>query len=219
MKEHPILFSAPMVRALLNGSKTQTRRVVKPQSDEHGLTREAETWPDNWHWFDSSCGLHRCPYGAPGDALWVKETFCVFDEGRVHYRAHFEHDPKGEKTYGVKWSPSIFMPRWASRITLEIIDVRVERVQDISESDAMAEGVDMETPVTLPFSNAMPWATVTYKPRSAKDGYAALWETINGAGSWNANPWVWVIEFKRLLKEENGNINTTGREPTQGGSK
>lgn len=183
MSEHPILFSGSMVRALLDGSKTQTRRVVKGVALEwlgpDGFTPEFVASPEN----------HLCPYGQPGDRLWVREAFMhepadycwqasVSIPSRpasTVYRADFPNSQPGEG-----WKPSIHMPRKLSRITLEITGVRVERLQDISDTDARAEG--------------MP-ATVANSPRV---WFASLWQSINGAESWDANPWVWVVEFRRL---------------------
>ena len=137
-KERPILCSAPDVMAILDGRKTQTRRIMKPQPNR--------TWPDEVtpHWsvggnrtLPGASNPLRCPYGVPGDRLWVREAWRLPDgapKGWVDYRADDTRD-------GFKWKPSIHMPRWASRITLEVTDVRVERLQDISEADAMAEGV------------------------------------------------------------------------------
>ena len=180
MKERPILFSAPMVRALLDGSKTQTRRVVK-----HPLLCDLSfivNCGDGW-WGDEEGEVQaRCPYGQPGDRLWVREawtTHACFDKvpprdlttRSIHYIAD------GEIETG-KYRPPMFMPRWASRITLEITAVRIERLQDISETDALAEGIDQDTcaPIAV---------------------YRELWEQINGHASWDLNPWVWVIEFKK----------------------
>jgi hypothetical protein len=201
MKEKPILFSAPMVRAILAGNKTQTRRIVKPQPDtecegveivcEHynptKTDRKGEEYPgpEVFGFADENSGWV-CPYGAPGDRLWVRETFwCglkpeIHERAAVAYRAdYFPFDV----TY--KWKPSIYMPRWASRITLEVAAVRVERLQDISESDAMAEGI--YSTVETDSDHVAP-----------TECYKKLWESINGPGSWDANPWVWVVEFKRL---------------------
>ena len=184
MSERPILMSAPMVRSILAGKKTQTRRIVKGQysglphmvgDDVAFLDKGRRTGPDQ-----------RCPYGVPGDRLWVRETHCAFERGHVHYAADFTRDPKGEREHGVRWTPSIHMPRWASRITLEITDVRVERLQEISEADAIAEGT---APYRLPVHPAR-------EALRHVDGYAQLWDSINGAGSWAANPWVWVVSFK-----------------------
>ncbi|MDT3707447.1 MAG: hypothetical protein ROZ09_11515 [Thiobacillus sp.] len=209
MKEHPILFSAPMVRALLAGTKTQTRRVVKVQP--------ADLWPDGVECSSAARGLFRvlpsdvqanigarglmyaagcqsvgpiaCPYGQPGDRLWVRETWGPCDGGAC-YRVS-ERD--GVLPDGGKWRPSIYMPRWASRITLEIVSVRVERLQDISEEDAKAEGCE-------PTSMGPNGIRLDVRQPTYRNGYAQLWNEINGPGSWEANPWVWVIEFKRVVQ-------------------
>jgi hypothetical protein len=202
MKEHPILFSGPMVRAILDGRKTMTRRAVKPQPrGDWSAQCFSDTNNDGkiWKWFSNplnSVSLAMldwfpCPYGQPEDWVWVRETFAApfqhldGPEGRtVFYRAD------GEKQDDGNWSPSIFMPRWASRITLEITGVRVERLWEISECDCDAEGV------TLPPSELYPYINRSYK---LKDQFRALWESINGKKyPWKSNPWVWVIEFKRL---------------------
>lgn len=167
MKERPILFSAPMVRALLSGAKTQTRRVVKPQPYENGS-------PEH---FSISELSKFCHYGQPGDRLWVRETFFGGYPGVANTLYRATHADAA-----VKWRPSIFMPRQASRLTLEITGVRVERLTTISVSDAIAEGYDGS--VDDPIDPSVKW-------------YSRLWESINGAGSWAANPWVWVIEFRR----------------------
>jgi hypothetical protein len=202
MKQRPILFSAPMIRALLNSSKTQTRRIVKPQPliGLEGLMK----WRDSF-WYERHELLQllvdkKCPYGKVGDQLWVRETFMSLantgvegrdKEGkRINY-AYAAESPPGSysddcrKEYGLKWKPSIHMPRIASRITLEITNIRVERLNDCSDEDALAEGVDR---------------TNTSIPGYAKKRYETLWESINGAGSWAANPWVWVVEFKVVKK-------------------
>jgi hypothetical protein len=214
VKERPILFSAPMVRAILDGRKSQTRRVLKPQPREH-------------HWFGLPGYEHRllpsatgdgfaarsvhshqipgreravdlgewisCPYGAPGDRLWVRETFSLGlgaqnhqDPKRIVYRAT-------DNRPAYLWKPSILMPRWASRLTLEVTDVRDERLNAITWADARTEGV-------VDASGA--WEadgplldTDRAGPRGA---FESLWESINGADSWAANPWVWVVEFKRV---------------------
>ena len=196
MKERPILFSAPMVRALLDGSKTQTRRVFKlPRGcswyEALGGEAKGEIQDDNgpawWHVEEQSC-----PYGQPGDRLWVRETWAMDDEdGALMYRADVgsgneADDWERNRLDGVprfKWKPSIHMPRTACRITLEITSVRVERLQDISRGDAMAEG--------CPFPNMA-------KGDDPRQWYTTLWEQINGEGSWDANPWVWVVEFKKV---------------------
>jgi hypothetical protein len=200
-KERPILFSAPMVRAILAGTKTQTRRIVKPQPEYDA----DERWP-GWKWpshqarsmLEISEIPSACPYGRRGDRLWVRETHAQFAVGNrsgvapqcVAYRATcdedggFDYVNNGDEIMRLKvtkWTPAIYMPRWASRITLEVTRVRVERLHDISEEDARAEGVD-EIKAQVP---------------TARDAFSYLWRDINGAESWRANPWVWVISFRR----------------------
>jgi hypothetical protein len=185
MKERPILFSAPMVRAILEGRKTQTRRVAKQTANGHLKQLGGHR---RWHPADPEARL-ASPYGQPGDRLWVREAWAYYGGDEylyqqqnecVWYRAHDIGDP----VPGVRWRPSIHMPRWASRITLEVTGVRVERLQDISEADAVAEGIEAPPPadpVDMPV-----WR------------YRQLWGAINGPKSWQANPWVWVVEFKRV---------------------
>lgn len=226
MKERPILFSAPMVRALLDGRKTQTRRVVKPQpSAGHsfaGFTTHSTHTPDEgkavWGAGDTRAQLRaahrvRCPYGRPSDRLWVKETwrprasfgpwdlditYAADGEQRTIRDGEFgERDwtmPKAAATGNV--SP-LFMPRWASRITLEITDVRVQRLHDISDADAIAEGVDLERYVPVRDAGGMHTCGEA-EPTDPVQEYRDLWESINGAGAWDANPWVWAITFRRL---------------------
>ena len=187
MKERPILFSGPMVRAILEGRKTQTRRVIKPQpTSDHGLVFEGIA-PGKFG--AVSDGEITCPYGTIGDRLWVKETHHVRDAGYVDgtgrdivYKADDEDFPYG-------WTPSIHMPRWASRINLEITGIRVERLQDISEEDAKAEGVGVHGG----------WnADETEYGVNARGPFSRLWDSINAKRHpWASNPWVWVIEFRR----------------------
>lgn len=210
MKERPILFQGAMVRALLDGSKTQTRRIVKSQPPEgepiqSGLYHPTRTHRDGEQYpGDEVCGAYTqdgewalpCPYGQPGDRLWVRETFTAMPrKAAALYRADhlFEHMPKGDLGRDWNWTPSIFMPRWASRILLEIVSVRVERLNDISEADAVAEGLTST-------ADDAAWHVEHEQHRAVNpvDSYASLWESINGAGSWDANPWVWCIEFKRV---------------------
>jgi hypothetical protein len=188
-KTRPILMSGPMVKAILNGRKSQARRIVKPQPDEDGLSCQAdcELYPGRAGlWFDTSDRAYRCPYGATGTTLWVRETWRVhgFCDYGVQYRADlFTRNDQRAAAYGTKhedrWRPSIHMPRWASRLTLEVTGVRVERLQKISDADSHAEGC--ETPAT-----------------AARSHFRNLWESINGPGSWDANPCVWVVEFRRV---------------------
>ena len=200
MRERPILFSAPMVRALLAGTKTQTRRVLSPQPP--ATTHQVTTWhhpdprPHFFAWTDNGEGgaeladggwCKPCPYGDPGDRLWVREAWAPLTKGFA-YRA----DPCWRESPSGRWRPSIFMPRWASRITLEITEVRVERLQDISEADAYDEGTAEWAAETQRDGNKWP---------NIVRAYQGLWESINGPGSWQENPWVWVVGFKRLEVE------------------
>ena len=206
MKKRPVLFKADMVRAILKCHKTQTRRIVKKQE---GLTF--------WRRFnrelgarfafrsDVSCFEKKSPYGQEGDRLWVKETSiiapkrfappddsCIPDsDGDLRYIQYLATHSCTEAAddYKLKKTPSIFMPCWASRITLEITGVRVERLNDIIEQDAEAEGIQ--------FIRDYPDADETL---TAKQLYSFLWDSINGEGSWDLNPWVWVIEFRRVEK-------------------
>jgi hypothetical protein len=190
VKERPILFRGEMARAILDGRKVQTRRIVKPQPEDAGFGRNAVVcpyrtgtqWPLAYYEMRGSCWNSsdplRCPYGQPGDRLWVRETWSQ-PGGQLRYRADGDRG-----SWDVwKWVPSIHMPRWASRITLEIVSVRVERLWSISRGDAIAEGCPRrrDTGGTSP----VVW-------------FHELWESINWKGSWSVNPWVWVIEFKRL---------------------
>ena len=203
MKERPIIFSAPMVNAILEGRKTMTRRVVKPQPDhpQFGKRHMLATDDEGVDLYLHSSTLHRairCPYGTPGDRLWVREsgwerperTAKMMREGadtwpRFAYVADgwSEDDHADFKRWGFKRRPSIHMPRWASRITLEITAVRVERLNDISESDALAEGAIVP---------GWPGA------ECAVDAFHEIWSTINGPSAWSANPWVWVVVFQRV---------------------
>jgi hypothetical protein len=244
MRERPILFSAPMVRAILAGQKTQTRRMVKPQPQHPSFGSRKMLALD-----DEGIDLYlhggpllpwaiRCPYGRDGDRLWARETWrvgawrgpmhdrssdhwvaldyqadgharrewlsCGADDrlerqsladahraGRIEVDGRFEWEP-GQSP--CRWRPSIHMPRWASRLTLEVTDVRVERLQSISEDDARAEGVDYD-----PGEGGVFWVPgLGCASDSAAESFRLLWTSINGAESWNANPWVWVITFKRI---------------------
>lgn len=235
-RERPILYGGPMVRAYLAGLKWQTRRVVKPQPSEHhwrGLpgyemklsgpllmadgrlgVRFHHTIPQNREW-DSDRWV-MCPYGAPGDRLWGRETFrftdpfdkdspvrvgerCL-DAGYPKPWAPIQYEADGARTNWInvgsvrdykpapgKLRPGIHMPRWASRITQDITAIRVERLQDISEADCRAEGCNGG-------HGSIPNYPYSATPR---EHYRHVWEAINGAGSWDANPYVWVIEYPR----------------------
>ncbi|MFN9031564.1 MAG: hypothetical protein ACK5XM_15445 [Betaproteobacteria bacterium] len=188
MAERGILFSGPMVRALLNCTKSQTRRAVKITHRTPGLAACLETHGEEPK---LRAAAWLCPYGQVGDRLWVRETWAV-----PHSCDHLKPSeiPTGTRVHyaadgalgGLLKRPSMFMPRWASRITLEITGVRVERLQDISEADAKAEGCSKPTPVCED------------DDCSYRADYERLWESINGPGSWAANPWVWVLEFKQV---------------------
>jgi hypothetical protein len=196
MKERPILFSSPMVRAILEGRKTQTRRIVKPchMVMDHGEDAAGQCIDAGY----IPC-FPLCPYGHRGDRLWVRETWCCVHgvpssggvphpDDFVRYRA--DGGPGEQVITDVRcWHPSIHMPRVYSRILLEIVAVRTERLIDISEADSLAEGVNVH-----PDHHGKPRDSI-YSPVSA---YRDLWESINGPGSWAANPWVWVVEFKRI---------------------
>lgn len=224
MTERPILFSAPMVRALLAGTKTQTRRVVTLRGAE---AIEERSWQNfflqsPWPWSPEADAWVPCPYGAPGDRLWVRETWGLpprYDPkehgdlktkprlGPVCFAADYTA-ADGTSIHaweGGKWRPSIHMPRWASRLTLEVTGVRVERLQDISEEDARAEGARRfdDLPSTHPYGQDARWSCAEPKSTNeclgtARMAFGNLWNSINGADSWAANPWVWVVSFKRV---------------------
>jgi len=209
MKERPILFNSAMVRAILDGRKSQTRRVIVPTMAPRVAPRHLEPCSINGKqvlhvWAGSHADYPSekwfiCPYGAPGDRLWVRETWAYVGPGsgsdrpeyveqtknpenhtlgNVWYKANEMHAFHASCSPYFRWSPSIHMPRWASRLTMEVTGVRVERVQSISEGDAKVEGV-----------------------KSAAE-FCALWDEINGKRGygWDANPWVWVVEFKRVAE-------------------
>ncbi|AGR46360.1 hypothetical protein [Pseudomonas aeruginosa] len=203
MKERPILFTGPMVRAILEGRKTVTRRVVKPQPDFLGSMVDPNT-----PFKTLDAGLHAritCPHGQPGDRLWVREAWAAdaqvdaiaphdLSQGEpIWYPADLSVRQTGCSMISKgRGRPSIHMPRWASRILLEITAVRIERLQDISEKQALAEGVELE-------GEGVCWAGAAGTASdSPVESFRLLWELINGAGSWNTNPWVWVVEFKRV---------------------
>ncbi|MGU9856206.1 hypothetical protein [Pseudomonas sp. LF245] len=219
VKERPILFSAPMVRATLEGRKTVTHRAISHKltnrfDEPRGQADVVAGYPlvecDDGYW----PAINFCPYGKPGDRLWVRETwYCdhfevmrgpylkpddlnvseAIDDGTMVYAADGLTPYEADQPI---WKPSIHMPRWASRILLEITDVRVERLQDISETQAIAEGVRLmrdgsDTWVSRegPGNLFTPWPT-------AKEAFGDLWNSINGPHAWAANPWVWAVSFK-----------------------
>ncbi|HBR0482725.1 TPA: hypothetical protein L9G90_005426 [Klebsiella pneumoniae] len=197
MTERGMIFNAEMVRAILDGRKTQTRRPIKwkqTRFTEIGEREDGSKWP----WSEDAehaCDFwHPCPFGAVGDRIWVRETWNKYG-GLLTYRADRDwiDDMRKETVCTAKWVPSIHMPRWASRILLEITDVRVERLNSISQEDAQAEGLELTG-----------WRPTYSDPDSGGevmtpyDNFAELWSSIYGDESWQANPWVWVIEFKRV---------------------
>lgn len=206
MRERPILFSGPMVRAILAGTKTQTRRgngveyFSRPENDPEGwlCARVADGHAFMVYKHMPHERAVKCPYGQPGDRLWVRETWALNQVMPLEHRAPGEFiygadlNESGVRRYAVTWKPSIHMPRAACRLVLEVTRVRVERLQDISEADAMAEGCP---PAWL---DAGDNTTVHAEaPPTYRQGFARLWREINGDGAWAANPWVWVVEFRR----------------------
>jgi hypothetical protein len=202
VKERPILFSGPMVRAILEGRKTQTRRVMKPQPQNEtcfawfpptGIVNAAPggLWTDTPRAF-----VQPCPYGDPGERLWVRESFDWIAGKMVHAVGglsetkrieNIRYRADGGNPASCRWTPSIHMPRWASRITLEIDDVRVQRLQEISEEDALAEGIDDA------------WLVKHQVSPPRVPSFQALWDDINGAKHpWASNPWLWAITFRRI---------------------
>lgn len=212
MKERPILFQGAMVRALLAGTKTQTRRAIKPQpsghhwqcvpgyelrhtladlaNGAHGV-RFHHTIPQNRAW-DSDPWV-KCPYyGQPGDRLWVREAWAPAAEhglSGVLYRADFGDEPRT-----IKYKPSIHMPRWASRILLEVTEVRVQRLQEISPGDSISEGIGFEVRFG---GHCLPDGS-HFHATDPRQSYFSLWESINGAGSVERNDWVWAVSFRRV---------------------
>lgn len=203
MKLIPILFSTPMVQAILNGNKSMTRRVIKPQPDDSGLhndtlfPRSIQSDLEGWNGTVNATGeskQFKCPYGQPGDVLWVRENFGFWEDLRLHKAQIFDTSnwftTEGEKIpyETLKWKPSIHMPFAACRIFLRVKEIRVERLQDISREDCKCEGT------TLGMDNGAfsGW----------NDRFCNIWQSINGADSWNANPWVWVIAFERVTAEK-----------------
>lgn len=226
MKERGMIFNAEMVRAILDGRKTQTRRIVKLQPDEDGLAKVT-----NGPWVDTSERNYRCPFGDVGDRIWVRETFQgpLFDYEQMEayledssrfekpefcqYAADGGHRPEyqdADDNLRHGWRPSIHMPRWASRILLEITDVRVERLNAISEEDAIAEGMQGvicpcckgDSEYSTSRYDAETLAVVDEIPcracESNRSKFFTLWDSIYGYGQHCIGEWVWVIEFKRV---------------------
>lgn len=195
MKERSIPFIAPMVHSVLDGTKTQTRRLYKTSNG--GIQPNPRDRPGMVQ------ALRSCPYGKPGDRLWVREAWRTVAEAdalpprdlNAAHRIWFEADAPHQPGAG-RYRPGMFMPRWVSRITLEIADVRLERLQDISDADCIAEGC---TKNHNGYYWGGPHAVSGLKQlATAKDAYRDLWGFINGPGSWDVNPWVWPISFKQI---------------------
>jgi hypothetical protein len=192
VKERPILFSAPMVRAILERRKTQTRRIAK-----HPLAVAAKRIHSYKNQSEFDCvlgddagGIIYCPHGKPGDRLWVRETWArtTIAQSAPLAETFVYRECDTRTDYGGPWKPSIFMPRAACRITLAITSIKIERLHDISESDAIAEGCKGG-------HGSIPGYEYSATPL---EHFQHTWNTINGAGAWSANPWVWVVEFKRI---------------------
>lgn len=203
MKERGMIFNGEMVRAILDGRKTQTRRIVKGTD---GAVKFCKEWDINGEeifvvlgekdhtGMNPVLGTISCPFGAVGDRIWVRETWAPesIDAEDGSYSPDYRATANGQPLDG-RWTPAIHMPRWASRILLEITDVRVERLNSISQEDAQAEGMELtgwRPTYSDPDSGGEAWTPY--------DNFAQLWESIYGEESWKANPWVWVIEFKRV---------------------
>lgn len=215
IKARPILFSAEMVRAILAGRKKQTRRVINPQPNAWvGRTQERVGVPykstqkkphkNLFIWEEDNGDRYepiKCPYGQPGDRLYVRETWANLNADFPTVAPHFVYRADNQDHGPVTWRPSIHMPRAASRIILEITDIRVERVQDISEPDAMAEGCAMlaKHPGNDGWISAHKGVTPTLEEGySYREGFLFLWQVIYGMDSLKSNPWVWAITFKRI---------------------
>lgn len=224
-REIPILFSTPMIQAILEGRKTQTRRIIKPQPDEDGVDYMEnppvldweQIYKDVWKpWiWDTEEGERKhvfCPYGQPGDVIWVRESFTIIgtdiirgSDGEVieetsKYVFRGQKQKHIEELY--KWKPSIHMPKAAARIWLEVVSVKVERLQDITNVDAVKEGINSEYFSSLNENTGgrLYWNyhANNYLTKCPTSSFQTLWESINGKDSWHLNPWVWVIEFKRI---------------------
>jgi len=191
IKEIPMLFSTPMVQAIIEGRKTQTRREIKNRHFLACLQNPAENGLINLN--------NACPYGEPNDLIWVRETWGYDASGNdILFKA--THNP--ECLWG-SWKPSIHMPKKFARIWLEVVSIKVERLQDISEPDAIKEGIEPTATYdsgegVYPgrfYKNYLPHG---YMEVSARHSFQSLWQSINGLESWCANPWVWVVEFRVL---------------------
>ena len=213
MRERPILFAGAMVRAILDGRKTQTRRVVKipgvmPRT-AFTITSSAEEMirfdDGTFHYLSTAAlsGPYPCPYGQAGDRLWVRETWAA-SGSRTRYRADQSHPDDYPGAQFQPWRPSIHMPRVACRLVLEITDVRVERLQAISHEDALAEGVFDGAAFCDAFEPGKRNAAgeshedIARRLQWPQRQFQRLWASINGQASWDANPWVWALTFRQV---------------------
>jgi len=200
MNEHPIPFTTEMVKAILDGRKTMTRRVVKPQPTlkrwmENGVEVGLWEWLHDCNWWyknlsDESGIEQYCPYGQVGDRLWVRETWfpkMLYTPCDCLYKADTPNQARPEGYIGRSWKSSMFMPRWASRITLEITNIRVERLREIMPEDAIREGYPFNAPEAESRDTYINWFRTLWDSINAKRGY-----------SWSDNPWVWIIEFRKV---------------------
>lgn len=220
LRFHPILFSTPMVKAILDGRKTMTRRKFKPKDEPYLINGKSFiNYSDSFGWnvkykIQDNPGrfeitqTFKCPYGKIGDILWVRETW-QYTDSSLNFQPGYVYkatDPDWETMEGWKWKPSIFMPKAACRIFLEITDIRVERLQDVSEEDAINEGVEFHKPVPgdglICYKNYTSPKTPFYGD-NAKLSFQTLWQSINGLESGEVNPFVWVVSFKQITKPIN----------------
>jgi len=198
--EYPIIFNSEEVKAILEGRKTQTRKVVKPQpvKPKEGAYFDSYNKTEQWNWWSPEgkqflSQIIKCPYGKVGDRLWVRETFAQlminpYADDYFYKADNPQHPQKGMK---IKWTPSTQMPRWASRITLEITDIRVEGLQEISEEDAKKEGCIL--------AKDYEELSKTFFTNPYKEVFIELWNSLAKEDfKWNDNPWVWVINFRRF---------------------
>ncbi len=203
MNTKPILFSTEMVQAILAGRKTQTRRIVKIKgSIPNNETKPLSTHSCNSVYYFWGHDEVACPYGSPGDILWVRESFTFNPIGKTDYL--YKADSLVPKF--IKWKPSIHMPKEACRLFLKVTNVRVERLFEISENDAALEGVLCDVEIPVNFKKLYYYRDYTGNTSGcadARSSFMTLWKKINGESSWKSNPWVWVIEFERIEKPEN----------------
>lgn len=218
MKNSPIIFSAKMVQAILEGRKTQTRRLVRFSSEKSHSTLQKAVLKGGFIDFNLGSDFFQCPFGMRGYTLWVRETHAWVENGEDSGWVYRATDPDWETTDGWKWKPSIHMPKNASRITLKINELRIERLQDIGISDAIAEGIQSFRPVPGDGAPETVYRDHTQKNRWVKspiESFHTLWDSIHGPDSWGKNPWVWVISFGFALPETPPEApQHTAQEPT-----